>query len=202
MSTYVHRMHITSGRTAVMGIIIALHVAFIAGLMAWKIAENVSEKSGTAIRLAWVTEPSKPKPVPVIKPAVVPPKPLDVTVPIPEPIETLPADAANSTALSANLDDSAGVDTPLQYRAVRSADDYYPPQAIRMNQVGAVIVRTCVDASGHLTARPQVVTPSSSPLLDTAAVTWAGEALRFTPATRGGVAVASCKDFRVNFKLH
>ena len=71
-----------------------------------------------------------------------------------------------------------------------------------MNQVGAVIVRTCVDASGHLSAMPQVVTPSSSPLLDTAAVKWAGEALRFTPARRGGVAVASCKEFRVNFKLH
>lgn len=205
MSTYVHRMHITSGRTVVMGVIIALHVAFIAGLMAWKIAENVADTSTTAIKLAWVTDPSKPKPVSVTKPAEVPLKPLEeVTVPIPEPeVDTPPAET-NSTALSASVDDTAGnaVDTPIQYRAIRPADDYYPPQAIRMNQVGAVVVRTCVDASGHLSSTPQVVTPSISPLLDTAAVKWAGEALRFTPATRGGVAVASCKDFRVNFKLH
>jgi TonB family protein len=198
-------MQITSGRTAVMGVIIGLHVAFIAGLMAWKIAENVSDQPMGAIKLAWVSEPSKPAPV-VNKPTEVPLKELaEVTVPIPAPIEvaTLPAEA-DSTALSASVEDTAGdaVDTPLQYRAVRPADDYYPPQAIRMSQVGAVIVRACVDTSGHLTSTPQVVTPSSSPLLDGAAVKWAGEALRFTPATRGGVAVASCKEFRVNFKLH
>lgn len=206
MTTYVHRMHVTSGRTAVMGVIIALHVAFIAGLMAWRIAENVSDKSATAIKLAWVTDPSKPKPVPTVtKPAEVPLKPLDeVAVPIPEPQVDLPQAEAGTTALTASADDTAGnaVDTPLQYRAIRPADDYYPPQAIRMNQVGAVIVRACVDASGHLTSTPQVVTPSVSSLLDAAATKWAGEALRFTPATRGGVAVASCKDFRVNFKLH
>jgi len=198
-------MHITSGRTAVMGLIIGLHVAFIAALMAWKIAENVSDKPMTAIKLAWVSEPSKPRPV-VSKPAEVPLKQLEeVTVPVPEPLDldSLPV-PAESTALSASVEDTTGdaVDTPLQYRAVRPADDYYPPQAIRMNQVGAVIVRTCVDASGHLASTPQVVTPSSSPLLDGAAIKWASEALRFTPATRGGMAVASCKQFRVNFKLH
>ncbi len=206
MSTYVHRMQITSGRTVVMGVIIALHVAFIAGLMAWKIAENVSDQPLSAIKLAWVAEPSKPKPVPAVtKPTEVPLKPLeDVTVPIPEPVDVPILPAESSNAIAASVDDAASdaVDTPLQYRAIRPADDYYPPQAIRMNQVGAVIVRTCVDAGGRLTSRPEVVTPSSSPLLDGAAIKWASEALRFTPATRGGVAVASCKDFRVNFKLH
>jgi hypothetical protein len=39
-------------------------------------------------------------------------------------------------------------------------------------------------------------------LLDAAAVKWASEALRFQPATRGGTAVASCKEFRVSFTLH
>lgn len=205
MSTYIHRMQITSGRTVVAGVIVALHVAFIAGLMAWKIAESTNNTSATAIKLAWITQPKQPKPVPVVpKASDMPVKPVEeVTVPIPEPeVANLPAEP-ESSALSATVDDSAtqSVDTPLQYRAVRPADDYYPPQAIRMNQVGAAIIRTCVDASGHLTSKPQLVTSSSSPLLDSAAVTWASEALRFTPATRGGVAVASCKDFRVKFKL-
>jgi TonB family protein len=205
MSTYIHRMQITSGRTVVAGVIVALHVAFIAGLMAWKIAESTSENSATAIKLAWITQPKQPKPVPIVtKASDMPVKPVEeVTVPIPEPeVANLPAEP-ESSALAATVDDSAAqsVDTPLQFRAVRPADDYYPPQAIRMNQVGAAIIRTCVDASGHLTSKPQVVTSSSAPLLDTAAVTWASEALRFTPATRGGVPVASCKDFRVKFKL-
>src|ERR1044071_3206511 len=98
MSTYVHRMQFTSGRTLILGVIIALHVAFIAGLMAWKIAETVSDKAATAIKLAWVTEMNKAKPVAVPKPAEVPLKPIE-DVPIPEPVEqTLPVDTAESTA--------------------------------------------------------------------------------------------------------
>lgn len=203
MSTYVQRMHITSGRTLVLAVIIGLHAALIAGLMAWKIAEAVSDKGSTAIALAWVNEPKQPKPAPVIsKPTEVPLQPLEVTVPV--QVDTPPDVPVDSNAIAATASDadSAAVDTPIQYRAVRPANDYYPPQAIRMSQQGAVVVRTCVDAAGRLTSTPQVVKPNASPLLDGAAVKWASEALRFTPATRGGVAVASCKDFRVNFQLH
>jgi TonB family protein len=204
MSTYIQRMHITSGRTVVLAVIIGLHAALIAGLMAWKIAEAVSDKGPTAIALAWVNEPQKPKPTPVITKATdVPLEPLEVTVPV--PVEDTPPDVpVDSTAIAATASDSdsAAVDTPIQYRAVRPANDYYPPQAIRMSQAGAVVVRTCVDAAGKLSSTPQVVKPNASPLLDGAAIKWASEALRFTPATRGGVAVASCKDFRVNFQLH
>jgi TonB family protein len=93
------------------------------------------------------------------------------------------------------------VDTPIRYEAIRPTNDYYPPQAIRMQSQGVTIIRTCVGASGRLSSQPSVVRGSRDALLDAAAVKWAGEALRFQPATRGGVAVASCKDFRVNFTL-
>jgi TonB family protein len=206
MTTYIQRMHVTSGRTVVMAVIIGLHAALIAGLMAWKIAEAVSDTSPSTIKLAWVNEPEKAKPTPVVtKAAEVPLAPLEVTVPVPVEVDTPPDVPVDSTAIAATAQsdaDSAAVDTPIQYRAVRPANDYYPPQAIRMSQAGAVVVRTCVDASGKLSSTPQVVKPNGSALLDGAAIKWASEALRFTPATRGGVAVASCKDFRVNFQLH
>jgi hypothetical protein len=64
------------------------------------------------------------------------------------------------------------------------------------------IVRVCADASGAQSAAPQVIKSSRSRLLDGAAVTWAREALQFTPATHAGAAVAACKEFRVNFTLH
>jgi hypothetical protein len=67
---------------------------------------------------------------------------------------------------------------------------------------GAAIVRACADAGGRLSGNPTVVRTSRVSLLDAAAVKWASEALRFQPATRGGVAVASCKEFRVSFTLH
>jgi len=198
-------MHITSGRTVVMAVIIGLHAALIAGLMAWKIAEAVSDKNPNAIKLAWINQPEQPKPTPVItKASQVPLAPVEVTVPVPVEVDTpdVPVDSTAIAATDQSDADSAAVDTPIQYRAVRPANDYYPPQAIRMSQAGAVVVRTCVDAAGKLSSTPQVVKPNGSALLDGAAVKWASEALRFTPATRGGVAVASCKDFRVNFQLH
>jgi TonB family protein len=93
-------------------------------------------------------------------------------------------------------------DTPLRYQAVRPSDDYYPPQAIRRAAEGAAIVRACVDAAGRLSGTPTVVRSSRESLLDVAAIKWASEALRFQPATQGGVAIAACKEFRVSFTLH
>ncbi|MDR2214661.1 MAG: hypothetical protein LBE59_02335 [Nevskiaceae bacterium] len=37
--------------------------------------------------------------------------------------------------------------------------------------------------------------------MDAAAVSWAQQAARFTPARRNGEPVAACKDIRVNFQL-
>ncbi len=92
--------------------------------------------------------------------------------------------------------------TTLQYRVVRPTDDYYPSQSLALQEQGTAIVRVCVTPAGRLDGKPVIDTSSGSARLDAAALTWAREALRFTPATRGGVAVAACKGFRVNFLLH
>jgi TonB family protein len=190
---------------------IALHVALVAGLLAIKVVEKVSQYT-TPIQLRDIKDVRKP--IPDVKPIVpVLGKPVAVPQTVPDlpdfpaddalvaTIVDLPQDVPSADAR--RIDNTPSLpDTPLRYQAVRPSDDYYPPQAIRMAAEGATIVRTCVDAGGRLSGAPSVVTSSRQSLLDAAAVKWANEALRFRPATRAGVAIASCKEFRVSFTLH
>ncbi len=212
MSALVQRGN-AQGRPMALVVTIALHVALVAGLLAIKVVEAVKEYT-TPIQVTNIVE--KPRPVPVEKPIV---PILGNLAAIPQPMLDLPnfREAETITAVAVDIpqdviaaqtprDIAAGAvsvpDTPLRYQAVRPSDDYYPPQAIRMAAEGAAIVRTCVDAGGRLSGAPTVVRSSRVSLLDAAAVKWASEALRFQPAMRAGVAVASCKEFRVSFTLH
>jgi len=203
MTTYVHRMQWNSGRGLAFAIVVGLHIAAVAGLMVWKIAETVIVVPNVSIAVTSLEQQrqeAKPTPVKVQ---------LEEFTPVEQVIEVQPIEIEATTALEPPAATppagdtgaiSSSTDTPLRYRAVRPADDYYPPNAIRMEQAGDVILRTCVDARGKLSSAPTVVRGRTA-LLDAAAVKWAQEALRFTPATRGGVAVDACKDFRVQFKL-
>lgn len=212
MSALVHRGGV-QGRPMALAVTIGLHVALVAGLLAIKVVEELKVNS-IPLQLKNVEE--KPKPVPVETPIV---PVLGKFAAVPQPPVDLPAfpDAETVSARVVDIPpdviavetprgDGAGIvaipDTPLRYQAIRSSDDYYRPQAIRMAAEGAAIVRACVDANGRLAGAPTVVKSSRTALLDGAAVKWASEALRFQPATRAGAAVASCKEFRVSFTLH
>ena len=91
--------------------------------------------------------------------------------------------------------------TALRYTALRPTDDFYPPSAIRLGEEGVTVLRVCVSAAGILQGEPLVTSGSGHPRLDGAAVAWASQALRFTPATRDGAPVEACKGFRVSFRL-
>lgn len=211
MSTYIHQSSIAPGRSVVFIAIVALHAAAISALMAWRISESAAPVHNNLVWLdrqepeRWNIHQTGPTNPDLVRFAVPIPRnpehlPLD-----PEPIQANPPTAvdAGPGSMDPGLPIAPVVeDTPLRYQAVRPSDDYYPPHALRMQQEGVVIVRACVDASGRLEGAPRVVSGSRHRLLDTAAVTWASEALRFTPATRAGSAIAACKDFRVNFTLN
>ena len=217
MSTQVQHASILSGRQVVFAATVALHAAAIAALMAWRIAEVMQRPLDPIQITDPIPNPDPPRPLP--------PDPVDrsliqtIDVPrLPERIDLHTEEDPQKVVTARVTDDgvppggsgaSKGVarlappaDTPLRYRATRSPDDYYPAQAIRLEQEGVAIVQVCTDAGGALSAAPQVTKSSRSRLLDAAAVTWAREALQFTPATRAGAAVAACKEFRVNFTLH
>lgn len=210
MSAYIQQSSVFSGRQFVMMVTIALHAALISALMAMKISTVISNPQPV---LQW----------PDIKPDPQPPEPVaprpdvrlrdwqDYQPQVPRPDVSFPPDDPPATPETSGSVEPIGTSpaqgapipaTGLQFRAVRPADDYYPAAAIRDNEQGAAIVHVCVGADGRLAAAPVIANSSGSRRLDGAAVTWAREALQFTAATSGGVAVAACKDFRVNFTLH
>jgi TonB family protein len=214
MSAQIHQASMASGRSLVFMATVALHVAAISALMAWRISEVTSKASMERLVVSQLEQPKQKELVRPIESTVklerirVPtPEASQVPVPLPEESVLLGDPVSTSVPVVTGSSDpgmpvAVIPETPLRFRAVRPSDDYYPPNAIRLEQQGMVIVRACVDAAGRLAGAPRVVTASRYRLLDDAAIAWAGEALRFTPATRGGIAVGACKDFRVNFTLH
>lgn len=216
MSAHVQQASILSPRQFVLAVTIALHAAAISALLAWRIAE-VMQQPLPPIQLTDPIPNPDPPPQPrsdihdprVIGTIPLPPLPVPTEIRIddyPDSIPTritddvLPLGTGGENAVAGQK--LVPADTPLTYRATRPSNDYYPAQAIRLEQEGVAIVRVCADASGAQSAAPQVIKSSRSRLLDGAAVTWAREALQFTPATHAGAAVAACKEFRVNFTLH
>jgi TonB family protein len=91
--------------------------------------------------------------------------------------------------------------TPIGITSIRSPDDFYPAASIRNSETGVVVVEVCVSEQGVLTGTPRVSASSGHSRLDAAAVSWAQQAARFTPARRNGEPIAGCKGVRVNFQL-
>jgi TonB family protein len=207
------------GRQMVMLVTIALHALVIAGLMMMKI---VPELRPPVIHIQPIdppliepqTEEQRPvlkvddlnRPEDISKVRIVDP---EVVFPVEQPNDAV-APVADSTIASAVATEGPGSgtavipdipSTPLQFSAVRPADDYYPSASQSMQEEGLAIVRVCVTPAGRLDGKPEIQTSSGSPRLDSAALTWVREALRFKPATERGVPIAACKGFRVNFKL-
>jgi TonB family protein len=204
---------VLSGRQMVMLLIIALHALFISALMAMRIMPEVKiAQRVTPIDVIKTDEAPTPPP-PDLHPNLriardklpdIPQPRIDLHVP--DPQIPVAQNVREATPTPTPQDTGTGVvqiaTTPLQYRAVRAADDYYPNASLVLQEEGTSIVRVCVAPSGRLDGKPVIETSSGSSRLDAAALLWAREALRFTPATRGGVPVGACKGFRVNFTLH
>jgi protein TonB len=205
-----------SGRQMILLGIIALHALIISALMTMRIMPDVQSPQ---VPLIGRIDPPREIPVPpppeipvtMAKPRVTMPQvpaPIvkfpdaDVVAPYVAPVETGPVDPVPAQTGAGENPVPAIPATALQFRAVRPADDYYPRASLKLQEEGTAIVQVCVTPAGKLDGNPVIRSSSGSSRLDAAALKWAREALRFTPATRGGVAVAACKGFRVKFTLH
>lgn len=125
----------------------------------------------------------------------------------PEQTEAGPGDRVVSQGQGDGTEAGSGTpgETPpteLRYTTLRPTQDFYPPTSIRLNEEGVTVLRVCVTAAGALLGPPVVTSGSGHPRLDMAALVWASQALRFSPATRNGAPVEACKGFRVSFRLH
>jgi len=145
---------------------------------------------------------AKDQPPPPPKPEMEKPPPPSVPVPIINvnvPIEA-PAMVVSKAPPPPPRAVSTIASTPV--KTVRTPDcgeDYYPAQALRLNQQGSVVVHFCVGVNNKIDGPMEVQTSSGFPALDEAA----GKCLSagsYKAGTVEGKPVRSCKDIKVTFK--
>lgn len=202
-----------TGRQMVLVLVIALHALVIGALMTMRIVTD-GLPMVTVFKPVTPVEPAATLPPPPslsVEPRIVAPPlhlprvaPPNIDLPhaitTPAEVPTVPvAETRQGPVGETSVEPVAA--TPLQFRATRSPDDYYPATSLRLQEQGEVIVQVCVSPAGSLEGSPAVQRSSGSRRLDAAAVKWASEALAFTPATQNGAAISACKGFRVNFRL-
>jgi TonB family protein len=87
-------------------------------------------------------------------------------------------------------------------RGFPNTADYYPPEAIRLNEQGGTGVSVCVNEAGRLTGAPTIAQSSGSARLDAGALKLARAGSgHYQPTTEDGRPVSSCYSFRIRFAL-
>jgi protein TonB len=207
MTTHTVEWGLPPRRSTALVLIVALHALVIYAFLSVFVPPKAPSLPPP---LQWYVIDTVPRPEPVpaperfrFRPTHGQPVPIP---PLPLPLLGSPENAAGPTAASGesgSLDGVAGAGptVPLSYMATKPINEFYPPGSIRLGEEGSSTLRVCVGANGLLSGAPTMETTSGYSRLDAAAVKWAREALRFTPAQRDGKAVPACKGFRVTFKL-
>lgn len=105
-------------------------------------------------------------------------------------------------ALPYSSSDAGELKSPRPAPDFPTLEDYYPLQAKRAGQQGAVVIHICVDQAGKLTEPPRVTTSSGNDLLDSAGITVAAAGSgHYIPGSDDGVAIIACTNFKVAFVL-
>ncbi len=214
MSAHIQQAGLLSGRSMTMMAVIGLHALVISALIAIKVVPELTKPGPLSLVLVPVVEPADPVPT---EPAslsretkltfdtkVVIPVPDNLQWEVAETVQPQPEVGTaqeNEVAVGPVVGAAPRSATGLQYQIVRPTEDYYPAASLQLEEQGVAVVRVCVDAAGRIDGVPTIQSSSGHRRLDVAAVRWARESLRFTPATVDGLAVVACKGFRVNFTM-
>lgn len=205
-----HALHLphVSRRGPLLGFIILMHAVVIYYINAGLVFEILIPKPD----LSWVNiapEPVKPKPEEVVtaqnktqKRVVIAPPKEPPRVAIDEPIDPI---AVTDKPTDPILDTTESVGVHRVYPAAdpRHPIDKpaYPPQAIRMNQEGLVVVNACVQPNGRL-ANLSVSRTSGFAVLDAAAVRHlARPGIRMLPGTENGRPATLCINLPIRFVI-
>jgi len=221
MSAHVQQASVLTGRSMTMMAVIGLHALVISALIAMKFVPPLIDQGPPPI-VVTVPPPDPVPPPPQPKPVPLEVHKLPVVIPVLPPLDIPLTEESLVVEMSPPQDVDAGpvqvdpgpgtatvvtaptqrVFTELKHRAVMSPDDFYPATSISLQEQGIVIVNVCVGADGRMDGQPTIVGSSGHKRLDQAAIRWARDALRFTPATENGLGVRACKGFRVVFNLN
>ena len=207
MSAYVQDTQYFTRRTAVLGIIIALHVAII-----WALASGLAQRA-----IQMVAPPIQTQIVQQTKQQVKPPPPpppqlQQQQVEVPPPVIQINVPAAAQThaitivkkVVRAAPAPAPVRVTPLQAiaRDFPSTDSYYPDASRRLGEQGTALVHMCIGAGGRVVGDPSIAKSSGSSRLDAAALRYArATSGHFRPETRNGAPVTVCTQLPIKFQL-
>jgi TonB family protein len=192
-------------RAIVAGGILALHVA-VAYLLATSLAHRVLVLPIPPMQNIIVDKPrTPPPPPPTLAPPRFQPPRMDYVPPeieIPEPSEsgtalTGPPPPPPAAAPLAPQPDPILV---LGKHQLPDTEEYYPPDLRRAGIQGATNIRVCVDERGIRQGEPTIEKSSGNDRLDLGALNVARHG-RYARAAQGGLPVANCYRFKINFKI-
>jgi periplasmic protein TonB len=209
MAAYVHDTEFFTRRTAVLAVIIALHV-FIGWALATGLARKAIEVLAPPIQTDIVQEVEKkaeppPPPPPEFQRQQVEVPPPDVTI-------DMPVETTQTTAITNVTTKHVEAPPPVARATTRTpvgpgknfpaTEDYYPQASRRLEEQGVVVVDVCVDPNGKLTQEPTVDKSSGSPRLDEGGIKLAKAGSgRYKAATEDGKPIAACGKFAIRFQL-
>jgi protein TonB len=201
MAGYMHDSSYTQRRIMAFVAIIALHVfiawAFITGFGQAMVAQIVKDVQVSIIKTDEVKETPPPPPKPNLDrppPVSVPPPIISINIPIEAPpmVVTDRPPPPRPVAIVAS--------TPVvTVQQPDCGEDYYPAQALRLDQHGSAVVKVCVGVNNKIDRPIELVNTSGFPMLDEAAAKCMA-AGRFKAGTIEGKPAASCKNYKVTFK--
>ena len=184
-------------------IVIAIHVAGIAGLVA-ALAQGALMKQLQEIKASVDTQKTPPKAPPPPPPDLVkPPPPVAIvpdfqvaTAPPPAPVQTAPKapppPPPKPTAAISN--------DPLRPIQRTHTSPPYPPISVRLGEQGTTLIEVNIGTDGNVT-ECSVVKGSGSDRLDTAACDWVKGHWRWQPPTLNGAPTAAKTQIQYTWNL-
>ena len=212
MASYVQDTNFFTRRTAVLFVIIALHV-FIAWALATGLARRAIELVAPPLQTEVVEEvqkkdePPPPPPPQMERPPVEIPPP-DVAIEVPQETQTTAiVDVTDKPVPKAPPPQPAPVAKKVQVaprpgKGFPSSEDYYPPASKRLGEEGSANIHVCVGPNGKLTEDPTLAQTSGSARLDDGALKLAKAASgHYQAGTEDGQPSTMCTVFKIKFEL-
>jgi len=211
MASYVQDTNFFTRRTAVLLVIIALHV-FIAWALATGLARRAIELVAPPIQTEVVEEvqkkdePPPPPPPQMERPPVEIPPP-DVAIEVPQETQTTAIVDVTDKPVPKAPPPPAPVAKKVQVaprpgKGFPSSEDYYPPASKRLGEEGSANIHVCVGPNGKLTEDPTLAQTSGSARLDDGALKLAKAASgHYQAGTEDGQPSTMCTVFKIKFEL-
>lgn len=205
MSAYVQDTQYFTRRTAVLAIIIALHIAII-----WALASGLAQRAIQMVAPPIQTEivqqtkqqmKPPPPPPPQLQQQQVQVPPPAIQINVPQAAQTHAITIVKKVVRAAPAPVTQR--TPLQVlaRDFPATDSYYPDASRRLGEQGTALVHMCIGAGGRV-SDPKIARSSGSSRLDAAALRYAqATSGHFKPETVNGAPVTVCTNLPVKFQL-